>query len=49
MTLTAWFWAIAFFVVLAGYVATKSNRLDRPPASTLPARLSMRSSCGARR
>jgi hypothetical protein len=29
MTLTAWFWAIAFFVVLAGYVATKSNRLDR--------------------
>jgi hypothetical protein len=29
MTLTGWFWAIAFFVVLAGYVATKSNRLDR--------------------
>jgi hypothetical protein len=29
MTLTGWFWAIAVFVVLAGYVATKSNRLDR--------------------
>jgi hypothetical protein len=29
MTLTGWFWAIALFVALAGYVATKSNRLDR--------------------